>query len=317
MYNIIATLRDCINRQLKPLIGSDYVLWDLPYYANLGDIFIWQGELDFLRTLPYKCVNYASKDTCSFPNLSASTIILLQGGGNFGDLYLAHQKFRNKVIETYPHNRIIMFPQSVWYEDECRIEEDVRVFATHKNLYLCARDQWSYKHMKKHFSDNNILLVPDMAFFIDEARLIKYRNKSTAKKLYFKRLDKEYSIYAPLELGVGVDVHDWPTIEKESEVFSVVYKIYSVAKKLKKLPITSKILYSLSDRLAIIIKDKLVRQGCEFLSPYSMVVTTRLHAMILSILLHKPIEYIDNTTGKLSAFVDTWLSELETIKKYE
>ncbi len=39
--------------------------------------------------------------------------------------------------------------------------------------------------------------------------------------------------------------------------------------------------------------------------------------MILSILLHKPVSYIDNTTGKLSAFAQTWLSDLDAINPYQ
>lgn len=63
----------------------------------------------------------------------------------------------------------------------------------------------------------------------------------------------------------------------------------------------------LTDEYAIhIVRPYLIKRGCEFISPYSNVITTRLHGLILSILLHKPVRYINNTTGKLSAYVDTW-----------
>lgn len=54
-----------------------------------------------------------------------------------------------------------------------------------------------------------------------------------------------------------------------------------------------------------------------FLRPYNHIITTRLHALILSVLLHKSVEYIDNTTGKLSAFVSTWLSDLNDVKSFK
>ena len=38
--------------------------------------------------------------------------------------------------------------------------------------------------------------------------------------------------------------------------------------------------------------------------------------MILSVLLHKPAEYIDNSYGKLSSFALTWLRDLPAIKPY-
>lgn len=46
----IERLRAEIEKQLIPLIDSDYVLWDLPYHTNIGDTLIWQGEWNFLRS---------------------------------------------------------------------------------------------------------------------------------------------------------------------------------------------------------------------------------------------------------------------------
>lgn len=46
---------------------------------------------------------------------------------------------------------------------------------------------------------------------------------------------------------------------------------------------------------------------------YSIVYTTRLHVLILSALLEKKIFLIDNTTGKLNSFYNTWLKDLDNI----
>lgn len=56
-------LRQIIEEQLTPLINNDYVLYDLPYYSNIGDLLIWEGELSFLKGLPFKmleCGNLSS-----------------------------------------------------------------------------------------------------------------------------------------------------------------------------------------------------------------------------------------------------------------
>ena len=39
----IMELRDVINKELASLITGDYVLWDIPYYYNIGDTLIWEG----------------------------------------------------------------------------------------------------------------------------------------------------------------------------------------------------------------------------------------------------------------------------------
>ncbi len=51
----IGQLRQIISDTLTPLITRDYLLLDVPYHGNIGDTLIWQGETDFLNTLPYKC----------------------------------------------------------------------------------------------------------------------------------------------------------------------------------------------------------------------------------------------------------------------
>ena len=42
-------LQQLLEATLLPLINEDYVLLDLPYHSNIGDILIWQGELELLK----------------------------------------------------------------------------------------------------------------------------------------------------------------------------------------------------------------------------------------------------------------------------
>ena len=109
-------------------------------------------------------------------------------GGNFGDLYRQHSEFRRIVIESYPRNKVIILPQTIFYEDKELISEDARFYVKYPNVTICAREKYSYDLLKAHFS-NPCLLVPDMAFFIN---LERYKlGKETDKVLYLKRIDKE------------------------------------------------------------------------------------------------------------------------------
>ena len=308
---VIDDLRNIIYQKLYPFIGSDYVLLDVPYHGNIGDVLIWQGERDFLSTIPYRML-YQSSYKWPMKNLDKNTTILLHGGGNFGDIWREFQKFRLSVIEKYSDNPIVMFPQSVWYDDESLIKEDASRMARHKNLTLCARDNWSYDFMKKYFSANNILLVPDMAFCISDEFLNRYRILGSNKSLFIRRLDKEITFDTPT---LDMDVRDWPTVETELKKITNLGYAFSIARRFPK-PISG-ILYGMIDTFAdSVIRMSLPRIGCEFLSVYDKIITTRLHAMILSVLLYKKVEYIDNVSKKLSAFAETWLSELETVKPY-
>lgn len=314
----IIELRSTIEKTLAPLIGDKCILADAPYYNNIGDILIWQGIEDFLRHNNKSLISVTNINTFLFPEISEDITILLMGGGNFGDLYRCFQDFRLKVIKKYSKNRIIMFPQSIWYEDISIIERDARIFSQHNDLYLCARDKWSYDFLSKYFNANSILLVPDMAFCIDDKILESYRRSGTGKKLFLKRLDKELSKSTPHITNAECDIFDWPSFEKKIYQIFFLQKLLSIRMKLK-----------LSEKLHICIgkcidiyanrylKKSLVKLGCKFLAPYSLIMTTRLHALILSVLLYKDVKYIDNITSKLSAFSDTWLKDLNNIKPYE
>ena len=53
------------------------------------------------------------------PKVDRNTIVLIHGGGNWGDVWRGSQEFHLKIIQEYPHNRIIVFPQTVHYDNLC------------------------------------------------------------------------------------------------------------------------------------------------------------------------------------------------------
>lgn len=316
----IGRLRHIIDSEIKPLITDSYYLADAPYYHNIGDVLIWQGVCDFCKTLPGKNLGTSNIATFLFPDLPSDTTILLMGGGNFGDLWRIFQNFRLEVVRRYSHNRIVMFPQSVWYEDKSLILHDKAVFSTHHDLHLCARDQISYDFMKENFPECDIILVPDMAFFIDKALLQKYQRKTKpGRKLYLRRLDKEFDEDTSLKLdNQDYEVHDWPSFEKKDKFIWLSERLQGLSYRTRYSQLLSSAAAQLADSFSqIAIRHRLVRKGMSFLAPYSEIVTTRLHTMILATLLGKKVEFIDNTTGKLSAFAETWLSDLNSVTKHQ
>lgn len=120
----IKSLRRTIEETLVPLISKKCLLLDLPYYSNVGDILIWEGTNEFLKKCSCTCLYKSSLEHYRSFKCSNDVTILLQGGGNFGDIWRLHQDFRLKVISEYPNNRIIILPQSVFYENEKKIKED-------------------------------------------------------------------------------------------------------------------------------------------------------------------------------------------------
>ena len=298
-------LRQIIEEQLTPLINNDYVLYDLPYYSNIGDLLIWEGELSFLKGLPFKMLECCSAFTSNLKRkIKKDTIILLQGGGNFGDIWDIHE-FKRKVIRNYPENRIIIFPQTVFYQKNENMLRDIELMSRHPYLTICARDIHSFEVLKKNFK-NTILLVPDMAFCIPYENLQKYLQPTQNKTLYVKRKDKELCkeniSFSPL---FNLFESDWPSYEQvtwEEKGLKLAYKFRHLG------------LSSIIDLYAFyILRPQLIRKGIEFVSQYREIYTTRLHVFILSILLGKSCTIIDNSYGKNSSFYETWLKNVDGI----
>lgn len=313
---VINELRERIREALTPLITNDYVFLDLPYYGNIGDTLIWEGAREFLKTLPYKCLYYASKDSFRYRQLPADVVILLHGGGNFGDLYRLHSEFRKKIIELYPANRIIILPQTVFYEDKNLVTGDATFYAKHSNVTICAREQYSYDFLRKHFK-NNILLVPDMAFFIN---LDNYKvSEDEGRVLYLKRIDKELVDDHSLRgIPAHAEQHDWPTYEYHYAAFAMVDRTAFWLRRILKACGFKNVSARVDDwKRNWYYRRKYLQIGISFLSPYSLIYTTRLHVLILGVLLGKEIYLINNTSGKVINFYRTWLKGVDNLKILE
>ena len=102
----IRKLQENIESQLSHLITRDYWLLNVPYHPNVGDTLIWQGELDFLKNFSYKCKGMRSFYSPIPNNIKEKDLILIHGGGNFGDLWELPQEWQMSVVEQYPHNKI-------------------------------------------------------------------------------------------------------------------------------------------------------------------------------------------------------------------
>lgn len=314
MDTLIDSLRRKISDTLTPLITHDYVYLDLPYHPNIGDTLIWEGTRAFLKTLPYKCLYYASKDSFRYRKLPKNVIILLHGGGNFGDLYRLHSEFRKKIIELYPENKVVILPQTVFYEDRSFLKSDVDFYSAHPNVTICAREQFSFDFLTENFK-NHILLLPDMAFYLD---LKKYKASEDANRvLYLRRTDKELVNTEMVNVPSNAEQHDWPTYENHYYEFGIVERFASLLHKIFRI-------CRVGDDKKACIEDwkrnwyyrrKFVQIGISFLSPYHVIYTTRLHVLILGVLLGKELYLINNTSGKVINFYNTWLKELNTIKK--
>lgn len=306
----VTQLREVINSSLNKIVGKKCILLDAPYYHNIGDVLIWTGEQCYLSDNHIECLYTSSYETCIFPKIDKDVTVLFNGGGNLGDIYHEHMDFLLSVVRHYPDNRIIVLPQTIYYKDSSLEMEDFKLLLSHKDLYICCRDQVVYQHVKTTFG-SHALVLPDMAFCISSSRLETYKKAVTKDKLIIDREDCEKGESIISKDG---DISDWPVFMHSFRKSTFINKIFKHVADVK-LPLLSSCSNKLWNWYAPrFFNESMIKEGVEFISPYRHIETARLHGCILSILLDKQITLVNNSYGKNKNYYDSWLSDLETIQ---
>lgn len=292
----------------EEIVTKDCVLLDLPNYFNPGDQLIWEGEEELLRTLG-KNITYRA--SCNFfdPQYVSDETILLHGGGNFGDIYPKHQKFREQIIRRFISNKIIILPQTIHYSGTKEIQRSAAIFSEHKNLVICARDRESYLTLNKHFKKNRLQLLPDSAFALQ----IKQVSRKKKKSLFLFREDREKNVAIQKNSFYfikNLDISDWKDSfnMKKILITQIITRMFN--KVVLSLPTFPK--NKLAHANGVIIynsKEKQIEHAKKLFSQYDLVITTRLHGHVLACLMGIPNIVIDNSYGKNRSFYNTWMKD--------
>lgn len=310
--DITSELRDLIRQRVASLVTRDYALLDVPYYDNPGDTLIWEGTRRMLAELPYRCVRCTDCEGFGADErLPQDTLILMQGGGNWGDLWPRHQEFRRRVIASHPNHDVVVLPQSVHYDDPANLEADKEFFARHRAVTVCARDARSAEILED-ILPGRVILAPDMAFFVDVNRL--GRNKHSHKSgrtLLAMRADKEApSGLDPASLPDAAETSDWPQMLTGESPFHADYQ--------RKLRWTYRLRHLTRIDRVTGFRDRYyqyhqrgatLKWSVKWLDQFDTIYSTRLHIAILAILLGKDVHILDNSYRKVTQLIDTWYGE--------
>ena len=157
------------------------ILMGVPHHNNLGDNAIALAEQKFIED-NFKQYQYYEIAEETLENcvdkikkyVNDEDIIFLHGGGNFGDEYLYVEEGRRKVIQLFPNNCIILFPQTIYFSNTKKGQEELKksidIYSKHSKLTLIAREEKSFEIMKQYFTQNRILLTPDIVTYLNETK---------------------------------------------------------------------------------------------------------------------------------------------------
>ncbi|HEX9059910.1 MAG TPA: polysaccharide pyruvyl transferase family protein [Clostridia bacterium] len=170
--------------------------------SNLGDIAIDCAIEQWIKNKfpDHLLVEFSDHETLLYTKAikritNKDDIIIIPGGGNFGDLYPFTESIRRKVVKTFKDNTIIQMPQSVSFSNtkqgQHQIEISKKIYSKHQKLAIICRDEGSFNFAKSTYKSNSVHLCPDIVHYLD----IEYE-KAYARKgvLLVLRNDNERNL---------------------------------------------------------------------------------------------------------------------------
>lgn len=266
-------------------------------YDNLGDHAISFATEQYIKSMDDNFVycevteqELRSKLSKLKKLIHKSDILLLQGGGNLGNIYMDQQKLRASVLTAFPDNKIILMPQTCHFTDDANGRKELKhtqtLFSSHKNLSLFAREKISYENMKMLFPDKPVHLVPDIVLSLE--RPGKQKRKGAALCI---RNDIEGLLELP---------------EKEL----LVKSCKAVYGSVQEFSTCGNRHYSMRERATIL------NQFFDMVASYELVITDRLHGVIFSAITGTPCIALSNSNHKIIGICQ-WLKNVPTIQYCE
>ncbi|KAK4049322.1 hypothetical protein OIV83_004259 [Microbotryomycetes sp. JL201] len=293
----------------------------MPDHENKGDSVIFVAEQLVLASLGINIRYVCGVKDYDFEALREVVeehgkdrfAIVFHGGGNFGDLYGREHELKLSVMNSFPHVRMHVFPQSIKFREDEQVQHTRNVLSalTHPRNSIAVRDDQSYDFARRHFDLPNLRIdkTPDIVFFMGERPELRDSLRPPTPKdiLFFRRRDVEKSDWA---WAGGAEKADFP----KTFVQSLVQAVSRHKKSTLSFDAGDWIDWDLTDeeRRGGHIQFRAWQRfmtGARWLSSADFIVLDRLHGHIVSLLLGIPHVAIDNSIGKLSDYYSTWTKD--------
>ena len=269
------------------------IIMGIPHHGNLGDNAIAIAEEQMVeRYFPeYEVVKLPEKNLIEYASsiiddVNDEDVILLHGGGNIGDTYMVPEEGRRYIIETFKSNKIIIFPQTAYFDNKEELEKSRKIYNAHKDLIIMAREEKSYEFMRNTFNKCKVFLTPDIVMSLKKTMNLERKNvlflfrqdkeqtlKSEEQDMIKNVITKKYGNYILTDMHLGEDVIDMEGTKRTT---------------------------ALSNKFTEFNRAKLV-------------ITDRLHGMIFAAITETPCVVFGSYTHKIVESYK-WLKDLEYIK---
>lgn len=285
---------------LRSFFGSRsrVVILATPVHGNLGDQAIVAAERAMLTQVfpksklveipndlylkdPHRAERYVKKEDT----------VIIDGGGNLGTLWPDEDDKITGIIEAFPDNRIIVFPQTCYYDPSAdntkRLEKNRKAYENAKHLTVMLRDRASYGFFTRTFAGVDAVFTPDIVLSL-QPKLPPVKRQGV---LFCFRNDRE-------------------RVLQEADMQQILGKLDA-------LGVTSAATSTVVDRPVTqqTRQEELQRKWEEFASA-RLVITDRLHAMLFAAITGTPCVAVDNKSKKVGGAYE-WLQDMPCIRYCE
>jgi pyruvyl transferase EpsO len=288
-----------------------------PETANCGDHATWLGEKQLLKALglppAYQC-SAQSYDAEQMRQEIGTGTILMHGGSNFGDRHTAYHEFRLRVLDDFAANSVIMFPHHVTYLDNDYLQRTAALVGRHPDVTLFARSLMTQHLLTRHFGPAaHVELAPDLAFMLGRqsrtaapvydvvwiARTDSAR-AGDATEVAARLASQSAEKYLLPKFADGIEVNfvvkQRPPTVLLTDWFSLFFENEQARTGIRKLPFDAQ-------------SEVYLARAIHVLSLGHVVITDRLLAHVLCLLLGIPHVLLNDESGKNWHFHETWTRE--------
>lgn len=272
------------------------ILINTPLHTNIGDHMIADAANGFFKDfLPdYEITEVTNKiykemrrDVVYRTNVD--DVIVITGGGFLGSLWPSGQNVYS-ILKDFPHNKILILPQSMYFEDNEEGERQKQLFCdllvNHNNIVVLLRENISYNRFEAMCKGKvKSYLMPDMALTLNYS----HEQKERSGILLCLRNDKESILTEDEKISIRTQFLGFGEAVEEGSM----HWHSNITQGMRKEIISAKI--------------------NEF-KGYRLVITDALHCMISCAISGTPCIAINNINRKLEGIYKSWLSGLSYIR---
>lgn len=296
-------------------------LVNFPNHGNPGDPGIWLGTRALLRRLGVR-VGYASApwdlDLTTLRRAVGDAPVLINGGGNVGDLYPRQHSARLTVLRHLRDNPVVQLPQSIHFRDPANEAAFADLLAEHGGVTFLARERTAAAIARDRLGVRTVE-SPDHAFGLGPRRPTA-RPEVPILWLARRPTDPEYVDHGEPE-GPDVRRLEWLEGVPEHEAGwdlpgRTALRVNAWARRTWAPGTRGNGLRHRAAALTYVpLARRWVARGMDILSRAEVVVTDKLHGHVFCALLGVPHVVLDNSYGKVSGTLDAWSGDLPGVHR--